>query len=353
MASIYRYKAGWRAQVRLAGKRSVSRVFAKRAEAARWAREAEREADAGAAVGGRRTPVGELIRAYRTARQEAGRPIARQSNTRYMLDRLEREFRSVRLEALGTPEIVAYARTRRAQGAGGYTVNMELSALGTALRYACSLLRVSYHDPVTAARPTLHHLGLISGSRHRERRPSKEEWERLVIALGALRTRVPILDIVRLNARNAFRRGEVLRIRWPDLDVERSTVIVRNRKHPRQTEGNDHEVPLIGDSLAIIMRQPRPRDGAKDQRIFPYSPGNVSRLFTAAVRRAGIVDLHFHDLRHESASALFERGWAIPEVAAVTGHRNWNHLKRYVQLDPARIARRGATGDAGSDQERS
>jgi site-specific recombinase XerD len=48
-----------------------------------------------------------------------------------------------------------------------------------------------------------------------------------------------------------------------------------------------------------------------------------------------------HDLRHEAASALFEAGWEIPEVAAVTGHKDWRNLKRYTNLKPEDIAEKG------------
>jgi Phage integrase family len=46
----------------------------------------------------------------------------------------------------------------------------------------------------------------------------------------------------------------------------------------------------------------------------------------------GIDDLHFHDLRHEGVSRLFEIGRNIPQVAAVSGHRSWSSLKRYTHL---------------------
>ena len=43
-------------------------------------------------------------------------------------------------------------------------------------------------------------------------------------------------------------------------------------------------------------------------------------------------DLHFHDLRHEGISHLFELGWNIPKVAMVSGHRTWTSLKRYTHI---------------------
>lgn len=49
----------------------------------------------------------------------------------------------------------------------------------------------------------------------------------------------------------------------------------------------------------------------------------------------GIVDLRFHDFRHEATSRLFEAGLSIEKVALVTGHKDWKMLKRYTHLDPA------------------
>ncbi|MNL75911.1 Phage integrase family protein [compost metagenome] len=61
----------------------------------------------------------------------------------------------------------------------------------------------------------------------------------------------------------------------------------------------------------------------------------MSQLFTRTCVELTIEDLHFHDMRHEAVSSLFEAGWQIPEVAAVSGHKDWRQLKRYTQIDPA------------------
>ena len=68
------------------------------------------------------------------------------------------------------------------------------------------------------------------------------------------------------------------------------------------------------------------------ERIFPFTTDAISANFTRACRLLGIEDLHFHDLRHEGISRLFEMGWTIPQVASVSGHRSWQSLKRYTHL---------------------
>ena len=58
----------------------------------------------------------------------------------------------------------------------------------------------------------------------------------------------------------------------------------------------------------------------------------VSDRLALVRAKAGITDLHFHDLRHEAISRLFEKGLQIHEVARISGHRDWKQLKRYTQL---------------------
>ena len=70
----------------------------------------------------------------------------------------------------------------------------------------------------------------------------------------------------------------------------------------------------------------------RKSEIFPYSPDAITANFTRACKHLGIEDLHFHDLRHDDISRLFEMGWNIPHVAAVSGHRSWVSLKRYTHI---------------------
>ena len=84
------------------------------------------------------------------------------------------------------------------------------------------------------------------------------------------------------------------------------------------------------DALAIIQRQPR-----VSPRIFPYKARTIGTYFTRAVAAAGIDDLHLHDLRHEAISRLFAAGFRIEQVALVSGHRDWQMLKRYTHIQAA------------------
>jgi integrase len=84
-----------------------------------------------------------------------------------------------------------------------------------------------------------------------------------------------------------------------DLDATKKAALIRQRKHPHRQFARDEWVPLLGESWAIVQRQPR-----IDNRVFPISPEKITDEFTAAVRTLGIPDLRLHDLRHGASSRL-------------------------------------------------
>jgi len=66
----------------------------------------------------------------------------------------------------------------------------------------------------------------------------------------------------------------------------------------------------------------------------------VKKAFGRAAARAGLIDLHFHDLRHEATTRFFERGLNIMEVAAITGHKDLRMLSRYTHLRAEDLAKK-------------
>ena len=63
-------------------------------------------------------------------------------------------------------------------------------------------------------------------------------------------------------------------------------------------------------------------------------------LWNRACKRAGITDLHFHDLRHEATSRFFEKGLNVMEVATITGHKDLRMLQRYTHLRVEDLAKK-------------
>jgi len=330
MASILKIKGKWRAQIRRAGQRSLACTFDRKEDADLWARKHEGK------IVARRQPlpadvdrltVGFILREYRKLRDSGDREVVDQSNEHYMLQHLEDDLGQYRVVSLTPALMCEWASARTAQGAGGVTIEMELSKLGTALRYTAARLNLVLPDVIGAARIELAHLRLIASSNKRTRRPTEDELVRILKALP-----IEYARAVAFAAMSCLRRAEVCRIRWADLNRDDHTIFIKGRKHPRVKGGLDEVVPLNDPALQIIDAQPK-----TDERIFPLAADTLTQKFREACDALGIVNLKLHDMRHEGTSLLFEEGNEIPIVALFTGHKDWGNLKRYTNLAPSDV----------------
>jgi len=334
VANITQIGGKYRAQIRRKGHKHISKWFDGERQAVVWARGIEAQMDAGLApvTQPAQDTIAALVKRYRQMRGHT-RPILDTSTEHYTLKQLERELGPLVAARIITDDLVAWAQRRRDQDAGPYTINMDLSKLSTVLRYAGEGLP----DVVGTARPKLAYLGLIGGGGKRERRPTEDESTR-VLAWLAEHKGQKFSDFAQFSALTAMRRSEVARINRADLDHKKKMVLIRDRKDPRQKIGNDQWVPLLGESWALALRQPVCEHG----RIFDVGASTISKYFTQACRELGIPDLHLHDLRHEGISTMFEQGFDIPQVAVVSGHKDWRHLKRYTQIKPESLHEHGS-----------
>jgi integrase len=185
-------------------------------------------------------------------------------------------------------------------------------------------------------------LGLVGKSNERDRRPSEDEIGVLLkhFESKSNRQQIPLARVIKFAIATAMRQEEIFRVTWSDLQRRGKMLVIRDRKDPRQKKGNDQEIPLLAvsgyDALALVEEQALQRKKG-DDRIFPYNHRSAGAAFTRACQKLGVEDLHFHDLRHEGTSRLFEAGLAIHQVALVTGHKDWKMLRRYTHLKPSSL----------------
>jgi integrase len=340
LATIVRLKSGnWRVQVRRKG-RYISETFKQRKDAEDWALDSERRIDRGeeprASSRTDPTTFGHLIDLHLDDMQEVGK-CARRSKA-FSMERLKKKLGNVRIGDLNRERLVAFGRDRAREGAGPPTIGADLSYVKTILSHAAAVHGTAVSvEPVDLARIALKRLGLIGKAKSRDRRPTQDELDRIISYLeGNPRQYIPAGRLARFAIATAMRLDEICHLRWQDVNAETKTVIIRDRKDPRNKTGNHQKVPLLDatgiDAWAILEEQ-KSLTG-KGERIFPYSGPSVGTAFRRACQELGIDDLHFHDLRHEAASRLFEAGFTIEQVALVTGHRDWKMLRRYTHLRP-------------------
>lgn len=168
MASILPVGEKWRAQVRRSGQ-SIAKTFKTKGAAQAWARDQEVAIDKGRnTVDAETVTIGVLIEKYREARADSGRPVKPKSNEDYILQRLHDTFQSNLASRLTTQQIVQFAQARKRgvdgkPGAGGYTIEMDLSKLGTVMRpwhrYSTRAARRNCRCAADAVPPALNRLG--------------------------------------------------------------------------------------------------------------------------------------------------------------------------------------------------
>jgi len=325
MATIIQINGRWRAQVRKKGLKPVAKTFDTKAQAERWAKGVEKGVEAVKDM-----TVSEMIKTYKTLREDSGRPVEDTSSERYILEMLAENLGHHFAGKLVPKDLVDFA-TKRMKQANTATINQDIGKLGTVMRYVSAIRGLPFNDVVGAARPLLNHLHLISAGNTRTRRPTSDELERLFeyFDAHAHETHLRMADILTAALTVGLRRGELFRVAWADLDEAKRMILVRDRKHPRQKKGNDQWIPLIGEAWEVVNRQPR-----TDSRIFPFVPATVSKYFKKACDVLHIADLHFHDMRREAASVLLELGWHERDVKLVTGHAS-KVFEVYARPDPS------------------
>ncbi|WP_300727249.1 site-specific integrase [Pseudomonas sp.] len=230
-------------------------------------------------------------------------------------------------------KLVEYANGRmKDDGIQAQTVGNDLAHFGAVLSVARPAWGYDI-DPMAMpdARKVLRKMGAVTRSKERNRRPTLEELDKLFEYFSEMRDRrKQEIDMVRVTAFALFstrRQEEITRIKWADIDEVRKMVLITDMKNPGQKYGNNIWCLVPDEAWQIMKSMPKV---AED--VFPYNSRSVSAAFTRACRFLEIEDLHFHDLRHDGVSRLFEVGWDIPKVASVSGHRDWNSMRRYTHL---------------------
>lgn len=126
-----------------------------------------------------------------------------------------------------------------------------------------------------------------------------------------------------------MRRSELVNIRAEHIDYGQRTLHI-----PHTKNGYARTIPLSNRAITILGSLAPDEDG----RLFPMTTNAVRLSWEDLRRRAKVSNVRFHDLRHEAVSRLFERGLSLPEVALISGHRDFRMLYRYTHLQPQQVA---------------
>lgn len=368
MAAIAKRKNGtYTARIRRHGWPEQAKTFDRLADAEAWARAVEREMDVGAFIqrdDAERTTFQQAVARYK---REVLPTKRAQVQPGYMLDRLCERFGRYSLASI-SPAMLAEYRDERVKVVSAQTVVHELGLITRVLK-ACQL---DWGIALPQGIPT----SLVRKPKVSNARERRLEGQEEALLLDSLAGKAYPLAAVILALETAARQSEVIALRWEDVDLKRRVARLRGMGGGVTKSGDEfRDVPLSTRAVETLANLPRPIDGGP---VFPISQ-NALRLSwdraLASARRAHLhrrlteklvaegidgdrevralvfkkrmplartlellgelekrdkvlLDLHFHDLRHEATSRLADR-LQMHELMKVTGHKSSSMLSRY------------------------
>ena len=328
MASIRQLSnTKWQAQIRRAGHKPITNTFVTKSDAVMWARDVESKIDRGVFLDrteAERTSIAQLLERYLKEVTPLKKSGFREKSR---LDLLEKHFGFLMATQLQSKHVAEFRDFRIGQGKAGATVIKELNTLSHVFDVAIKDWGLALaSNPVKLIRKPKTAAG-------RNRRLSSEEEKQLLQACRTCRT--PMLEpIVIFAIETGMRLSEMLRLEYQDIDFKTKVARLHETKN-----GEVRDVPLSSKAVKILQTMPR---DISERRVFWAWRGadSIQHTWRRAVHRTGLVDFHFHDLRHEATSRFFELGLNVMEVASITGHKTLQMLKRYTHLKAEDLAKK-------------
>ena len=338
MATIRKRGSSWQAIVRRR-EFSESKTFLSKSDATAWATELEAKIirnSAGLPDSPKNFSFNELVDDYITTSKKSQRGLKRSKKN--VLVRLKQELGHLPAQ-LNKNHINEFANRRMTKGISPATLNIDMIYIDAVLKHARDMRDINIDlQPIQSIKKTLSSNGNIGKSNQRDRRPTEDELTYLFDYFDKDNvSNIPMSRIIKFAIATAMRLGEICTTKWDDFNEAKSTLIIREGKNPNKMI--DKTIPLVTNReinpLKLIAEQKLV--SGNDERIFPYSKGTVSNTFTKACQKLGIIDLRFHDMRHEAISQLFEQGFQIQHVIAISRHSDLKQLTRYTNTRPEDI----------------
>jgi integrase len=234
-------------------------------------------------------------------------------------------------------DIAAFRDERVKSGCSVNTVRLDLAVISHLFEIARKEWGMEgLTNPVKAIR-------IPSPPSGRDRRLRPGELEKITDASESS----TLADVLRFAVETGMRRSELAGMTWDLVDLKKRTVTLPDTKN-----GEKRIVPLSTEACRILSDLP----GRLDGKVWGMEPDSITQAFIRALSRARkayeqecegkgtkpdpsyLADLTFHDIRHEATSRFFEKGLNPMQVAAITGHKTLQMLKRYTHLKAEDLA---------------
>jgi len=230
---------------------------------------------------------------------------------------LGRHLGELRITEIGTKEIESMIAARIAEGVSRPTINRQRATLSRFFTWAISR---GYHRGPNPVKQVLK----FRESSGRTRYLSDEEAKKLILAAA-----VHLKKIIVAALHCGGRLSELLTLRWSDVDLERHVLVFRREN----TKSRRERIVPIDVDLDATLRSLRP--GPPGDLVFEYNGRGMKSVRTAfehARKKAGLTDVHFHDLRHTFASWAIMNGLDVYRLQRYMGHSSISLTQRYAHL---------------------
>jgi integrase len=318
----------YRVKIRRKGAPTISETFGRLTDARAFAQRVEVDIAAGRHLTGqeaKKHTMGEAIQRYINSALKSKAPntqVQQASQLRWW----ERQVGFLRLADL-TPAVVTEQRDILEGRLVVATVRSYMSALSSVLEICVREWGWLEESPMRRVRrPT--------GANARIRFLDDDERERLLVACQEnVHPYLYLVVVVALST--GCRKNEILNLRWENVNLAQGAITLHRTKNKRV-----RRVPLRGQALELMRAHAKVRR-LGSTLVFPgrdaQRPVTVDKAWRVALRRAGVSDFRFHDLRHSAASYLAMNGATPSEIAEILGHRTLAMVQRYAHLSESHV----------------
>jgi len=226
------------------------------------------------------------------------------------------------LESLNPSAVEDYLASRRAEAGRkgktlmGSTLNREIACLKTIARRAM-LDRLIDRNPVEGLR--------MFREQSRNRTLTPEEYQRLLENCS-----LHYRPVVMLAYDTGMRRGEILGLKWDQVDLKAGVISLRADETKTQ---ENREIPLDGALKALIAGIPKTLGSPYVFTFRGHGLTDPKTAFLRACQRASIPDFRFHDLRHCAVTNFRKAGVSDSTIMSISGHKTYAVFRRYDRID--------------------
>ncbi|MDC1020220.1 site-specific integrase [Alphaproteobacteria bacterium] len=320
MASIRKRNNRWEVRVRRIGQPTQTKTFTLKTDAQKWAREAEIALEKGILLEKPKVSPIMLWQAVKRYLEEVAIHHKGAASERYRLWAMANRLGTSKpITAITSKDIASY-KVERQKEVTPASVRRELNLLSSLFETAKNEWGITtLINPLTAVKRPLDSVA-------RDRRLTLTEKEQLLyesLRIGNQKLHLAIL----IALSTGMRQGEILKLKWDDIDYDRNRITVRD------TKNGTNRIIVLSNMLKNKLLNTR----QIDDKLFTISASGLQQAFRKLTTRLQIRNLRFHDLRHEAISSFFEMGLSVPEVQLMSGHRTLDQLMRYSHASIERI----------------